>query len=174
MDALRDIAPYVALATAVVSLVLLVLLVVVWISLRRLRRSQVVILGHHGERDLVEHVVALDEQVRNMREAVETMTHDLDRYSRRLDRTITRKALVRFDAFREVGGEQSASLALLDSHRSGIVLSTIAARDFARVYVKHLEHGIPDRELSPEENEAVSLAVPLADAPPIEDAHSAT
>ena len=85
---------------------------------------------------------------------------DLNGQRTRLDDTLTHRALVRYDAFRDAGGEQSASLALLDDHRSGFVLSTIAARDFARVYVKYLHAGVPDKDLSPEEREAVAVAVP--------------
>ncbi len=151
MQTLRDIAPYVALGAAVLAVVLLVLVLVLWSTVRRLRRSQSIVLGHHEERDIVAHVVDLDSQVRNLREAVEILTDQLDEHKRHLDRALTNRAIVRYDAFRDAGGEQSASFALLDNHRSGVVFSAIAARDFARIYVKHLSDGVADRDLSPEE-----------------------
>ncbi len=122
-----------------------------WVGLRRLRRAQVVVMGRHEQRDIVAEVVSLDSQVRNLREAVEILTDQLDEHKAHLDRALTNRAIVRYDAFRDAGGEQSASFALLDSYRSGVVFSAIAARDFARIYVKHLDHGASDRELSPEE-----------------------
>ncbi len=67
---------------------------------------------------------------------------------------------MRYDAFRDAGGEQSASFALLDDYRSGVVFSAIAARDFARIYVKHITNGVADRDLSPEEAKVIELAVP--------------
>jgi hypothetical protein len=160
MQTARDIAPYVALAGMALALLLLALVIVLWTSVRRLRRAQTVILGHHEQRDIVVHMESLDSQVRNMREAVEILTGELERHRARLNDTITNRAIVRYDAFRDTGGEQSASLALLDDHRSGPVISTIAARDFARVYVKWLQDGVPDRDLSPEELQAVAEAVP--------------
>ncbi|HZL63365.1 MAG TPA: DUF4446 family protein [Thermoleophilia bacterium] len=160
MQTLRDIAPYVALGAAVLAAVLLVLVLVLWSTVRRLRRSQSIVLGHHEERDVVAHVVDLDAQVRNLREAVEILTDQLDEHKRHLDRALTNRAIVRYDAFRDAGGEQSASFALLDNHRSGVVFSAIAARDFARIYVKHLSNGVADRDLSPEEQQVVALAVP--------------
>ncbi len=126
----------------------------------RLRRAQVVILGSHDEHDIVEHVQTLDSRVRNLRTAVELLTAQLDEHRRHLDEAFTNRAVVRYDAFRDTGGEQSASVAILDNHRSGLVVSTIAARDFARLYIKHLDHGVADRELSPEEQRAVEAAVP--------------
>jgi hypothetical protein len=160
VQTLRDIAPYLAAAAGVAVVVLAVLLALVWRQLRTLRRAQVVVLGHHGERDLVQHAEHLDDRVQNMREAVEILTSKLDVHKLHLDEALTNRAIVRYDAFRDTGGEQSASLALLDNYRSGLVISTISARDFSRLYVKTLEHGMPDRELSPEEAQVVAQAVP--------------
>jgi len=160
MQMLRDIAPYVAVGAAALSLVLLVLLVVLMTRVARLRHAQSVVLGRHEQRDLVAHTEDLDTQVRNLREAVEILTDQLDGQKRHLDRALTNRAIVRYDAFRDAGGEQSASFALLDEYRSGVVFSAIAARDFARIYVKHITDGVADRDLSPEEAKALELAVP--------------
>jgi hypothetical protein len=160
MEALRDSAPYVALAAAALGLVLFVLVLVLWSRMRQLRRAQVVVMGHHEQRDIVGHVESLDSQVRNLREAVEILTDQLDEQKRHLDHALTNRAILRYDAFRDAGGEQSASFALLDQYRSGVVFSAIAARDFARIYVKHLSEGVADRDLSPEEERVVAAAVP--------------
>ena len=151
MQTVRDIAPYAALAGVALSLVLLVLVLALWTSVRRLRRAQTLVMGHHEQRDIVGHVVHLDSQVRNLRDAVEILTDQLDEHKAQLDRSLTNRAIVRYDAFRYAGGEQSASFALVDSYRSGVVFSAIAARDFARIYVKYLTNGVADRDLSPEE-----------------------
>ena len=160
METLRDIAPYVALGAAVLSLVLLILVIVLLARVGKLRRAQTVVLGHHEQRDIVAHTEDLDAQVRNLREAVEILTDQLDDQKRHLDRALTNRAIVRYDAFRDAGGEQSASFALLDQYRSGVVFSAIAARDFARIYVKHITDGVADRDLSPEEAQAMEAAVP--------------
>jgi hypothetical protein len=160
MQTLQDIAPYVALGAAALVLVLLVLVVVLMTRVARLRHAQTIVLGRHEQRDIVQHTEDLDEQVRNLREAVEILTDQLDDQKRRLEHALTHRAIVRYDAFRDAGGEQSASFALLDEHRSGVVFSAIAARDFARIYVKHVTDGVADRDLSPEEVQAMELAVP--------------
>ena len=67
--------------------------------------------------------------------------------------------MVRYDAYGEMSGRQSSSIALLDSHRSGVVLSSILHRENARVYVKQLVEGQAEHELSPEEQEAVAAAL---------------
>jgi hypothetical protein len=154
--------PYIALAALAVAVALAG--VAYWMARRqaRLEAGQRAIIGAHGEQDLVEHALELEDQVRNLREAVTILTDEVERYRHDLDAAFSNIAVVRFDAFRDSGGEQSASIALLDGYRSGVVLSVFAARDFARIYVKYLDHGVPDRELAPEEEEAVRRAVPKA------------
>jgi hypothetical protein len=76
-----------------------------------------------------------------------------------LDLAITYRALVRYDAYGELSGHQSTSLALLDAERNGVVLSSIAHRDTARLYCKKIIGGQGEHELSPEENEAIRLAL---------------
>jgi hypothetical protein len=158
MQTVRDIAPYVAIAAAAVGTILAVLLLVLWTRVRRLSRGQRLVLGAHGERDIVQHTQELEDQVRNLRMAVEDLDARLVTHKGELDHAFSNRAVVRYDAFRDIGGEQSASLALLDRHHSGIVVSSIHSRDYARLYVKQLRNGTPDRTLSPEEVEVVRQA----------------
>ena len=88
----------------------------------------------------------------------------MDVAEHRLDGAIAYRALVRYDAYGEMSGRQSTSIALLDAHRSGVVLSSIHHRDQARLYAKQVHNGRGEIELSPEEAEAVRLA--LAEPPP--------
>ncbi len=159
MQTLRDIAPYLAAGAVVADVVLLVLVCVLLVRVRRLRRAQQVVLGARGERDIVAHTSELEDQVRNLREAVETLDRTVAVHKAELDHAFTYLAVVRYDAFRDIGGEQSASVAVLDRHRSGFVLSSIHSRDYARMYVKQLRDGVPDRALSPEEIRVVEAAL---------------
>ena len=159
MQSLRDIAPYLALGASVLALALLVLVVRLLVGQRRLRRAQLAVLGGHGERDLVAHAQDLGQQVRNLRDAVQGLDELLSAHRTELDKAFTRRAIVRYDAFRDIGGEQSASIALLDNNASGLVISMIHSRDYARIYVKQLRQSVPDRALSPEEVDVVEAAL---------------
>ena len=66
---------------------------------------------------------------------------------------------MRYDAYNELSGQQSMSIALLDDERSGIVLTCIHHRDQARLYAKQVHGGTAEQELSPEEAEAVHVAL---------------
>jgi hypothetical protein len=74
--------------------------------------------------------------------------------------------MVRYDAYRDMGGQQSWSIALLDAHRNGAIVTSLHARDHARVYLKELREGTPGQRLSPEEERAVTLALGNRPPPP--------
>lgn len=84
-----------------------------------------------------------------------------------IDGTVRHVALLRFDAFEDVGGRLSFSCALLDEHGTGVVLTSINGRQETRVYAKPVtEHG-SSYHLSTEEAEAIRLAM-ASDAEPVE------
>jgi len=76
-----------------------------------------------------------------------------------VDFAVSRTSIVRYDALSDAGGHQSASLAMLDASRTGVVISAIQGRDYARIYVKEIDQGRAPVALSPEEREAVERAM---------------
>ena len=163
MDELTSTTGIVALAAAVVAVVALIIAIVLAIRLRRVRAAQVAVLGDRGQQDLVAYVRDVGAGFTDLREWVEGALSRVDEQlaaeSSRLDGCIAYRSLIRYDAYGEMSGHQSSSLALLDAHKSGVVISSIAHRDQARVYVKQLHDGVPTLELSPEEQEAVDTAL---------------
>jgi hypothetical protein len=152
----------VAMAAAAIAIVALLFCTLLSIRLRRLRADQRVILGDAGE-DLVAHAAALRHQFEALYEWVQDaaghLTGRMDAAEHRLDSTVAYSALIRYDAYGEMSGRQSTSIALLDARRTGLVLSSIHHRDQARLYAKQVREGQPELELSPEESEAIRLAL---------------
>ena len=163
MDELTQPAGLAALAAGGVALIALVLAIVLAARLRRLRADQRTVLGTTGREDLVSHASSLQSAFEALHSRVEEIAERLDARmgaaEERLDGAIAYRALVRYDAYGELSGHQSTSLALLDAGHSGVVLSTIANRETARMYCKQVHAGQGELELSPEEAEAVRLAL---------------
>ena len=163
MDDLTTTQGIVAMASGGVAVIALLLAVVLAVRLRRLRTAQRVVLGEHGQRDLVAHAARLEGAFVDLREWVEETARSLEQRmttgEERIDGCVTYRSLVRSDAYGEMSGQQSSSVALLDSRRSGVVLSSILHRDQARVYVKQIHQGESELELSPEEREAIDRAL---------------
>lgn len=153
------------LAIAGIALGLLALIVagICLVRLRGVRRAQATVLGESGTEDLVAHAATLQSEFGALRAGVEESAARLDARMQaaedRLQGALAYSALVRYDAYNEMSGRQSTSIALLDSNRSGIVLSSIHHRDQARMYVKQVTGGRGELELSPEESQAVELAL---------------
>ena len=122
----------VAVAACAVAALAIVLVLVVWRQLSRVRSTQVVVLGS-GRKDLVEFAVALQARVDDLHRAVDEVAAGLSRVDRRVDRSVTNTAVVRYDAYEGTGGQQSASVALLDATRTGTVVTAIQGRDYARI-----------------------------------------
>jgi hypothetical protein len=160
---LTDPAGIAALAGGGVALVALLLSLVLAVKLRRLRAGQRLVLGETGREDLVAHAVGLQQAFEALHGRVEEVAGHVDERmttaEHRLDGAIAYRALVRYDAYGELSGHQSTSLALLDAHHNGVVLSSILHRDTARMYCKKVYAGTGEHELSPEENEAIRLAL---------------
>ena len=163
MDELTDATGLVALAAGLVALIALILAIVLAVKLRRIRTAQRHVLGSYGTADLVAHASDLQEAFTALHEHVEEVAQRLDARmgaaEDRLDGAIAYRSLVRYDAYGELSGHQSTTIALLDAGHNGVVISTIAHRDTARMYCKQIHAGRGEHELSPEEAEAVRLAL---------------
>ena len=153
----------VALAAAAAALIALIWLLVLSFSFRRVRSAQTVVLGDHGQTDLVAHASDLQHAFEALHARVEDVAAHLDERMTaaeyRLDGAIAYRSLVRYDAYGEMTGHQSTTIALLDADHNVVVLSSIAHRDTARLYCKQIHAGQGEHQLSPEEEEAVRLAL---------------
>ena len=148
----------VAIAACVAAGLALVVCLALWRRLAHVKTTQSVVLGS-GSGDLLDFAVSLQGRVDDLHRAVDEVAAGLSRVDRRVDGSLTNTAVVRYDAYEGTGGQQSASVALLDANRTGTVLTAIQGRDYARIYVKDLDRGRSSVALSPEEQEAVDRAM---------------
>jgi hypothetical protein len=151
-------AAWIAIGACVVAAGALTAAVVAFAKLRSVRAGQLVLLGG-GKEDLVDFAVSLQARVDDLHRVVDEVAAGLARVDRRIDDCVANTSIVRYDAYEGTGGHQSASIAFLDAGRSGVVVSAIQGRDYARIYMKELDRGRAPIALSPEELEAVERAM---------------
>ena len=156
MDA--DVAGWIAIAAAAGAAVALALAALAWLAVRRARSAQDVLLGGR-KADIVDFAVSLQARIDDLHRAVDEIAAGLGRVDRRVDDSVSNTSIVRYDAYKDAGGQQSASLALLDGARTGVVVTAIQGRDYARIYMKEIDRGRAAVALSPEEQEAVERAM---------------
>jgi hypothetical protein len=120
------------------------------------------VVTDEGKRGIVEHAADLEGRLaslgEDMRAAVARLQDSDAGLAARLDGAISRCAVIRYDAMGEMTGRQSSSVALLDSHLTGVVLSSILHREQARLYAKPVVEGRSEFDLSPEEQQALDRA----------------
>jgi hypothetical protein len=148
----------VAVAACAAAAIAIVLALVLWRKLARIEAGQNVVLGS-GKGDLLDFAVSLQGRIDDLHRAVDEVATGLSRVDRRVDGSVTNTAVVRYDAYEGTGGQQSASVALLDATRTGTIVTAIQGRDYARIYVKDLDRGRSSVALSPEEQEAMERAM---------------
>jgi Protein of unknown function (DUF4446) len=148
-----------ALVAGGVAIVALALALFCVLRLRRVRADQRAVLGEGSPQDLVDYARGLEAEVSRLAARVEDVRDQTEATARRLDGAITHSAVIRYDAYNEMSGRQSSSIALLDDHRNGVVLSSILHREQARLYAKPVRSGRSELDLSPEEQAAVDTAI---------------
>jgi hypothetical protein len=156
---LHDSATLIALGAVALAIVDLALAAWFLVWMRRVRRAQRALLA--GENvDLVEFAVGMQTRMEKVEDVVGKAVSEVSTQRKRLDSAYQRRALIRYDAIKDVGGRQSTTIAILDAHGSGIVVSAIQGRDYARLYVKDVVDGAAGSvELTPEERQAVDRAM---------------
>ena len=154
-----DLTLALAIAAAVVAVIDLGLAAWYLLWMRRVRRAQQALLAGKNV-DLVEFAVGMQARQEQIEAQVEGMVSAIEQHGQRIDQKLGRRALVRYDAIRDIGGHQSTTIALLDTSGSGLVISAVQGRDIARIYIKDVVNGEPGSiELTPEEAQAVARAM---------------
>jgi hypothetical protein len=160
---LSSTAGVVALVAGGLALLGLICVLILFMRLRKLQTAQRFILGDGGEHDLTAHAQALhqafDQLHTRVGQTFEALDQRLAADEWRLTHAISHSAVIRYDAYNEMSGRQSSSIALLDDTGTGIVMSSILHREQARLYVKGVIDGQSELELSPEEFEAIEKAL---------------
>ena len=153
-NAVEAIAVYAAGAATVAFVLALVALV----RLVRMRRAYAVLQGSGGSGDFVSAVNRQVESVERLRGQVGAVESTLAEVRTDLADALRHVAVVRYDAFPEMGGRLSFSAAFLDDAGDGLVLTSINGRSETRTYAKGVKAGKSEHSLSPEETQAIGFA----------------
>ena len=155
----------VALAAAVAAGLSLLLVLVLALKLRRLRKAHDVLTGGDSGMTFVDAVRTQQAETQGLRKDVGHLREDLAAARADLSDALRHVAVVRYDAFGDMGGRLSFSAARLDDAGDGIVLTSINGRTETRSYAKGVKAGESDHSLSPEELQAISYATRTAKQP---------
>lgn len=150
----------VAIAAAGLALVALVLAVVALVKLRRMRRAYTLLQGPDADstETFVDVVARKTEEVQRLQDVVASTNASVEALRVDLGEALRHVAVVRYDAFNDMGGRMSFTAAMLDDHGDGLVITSINGRTETRTYAKGVKAGSSDATLSPEEEQAITFA----------------
>lgn len=158
LDLDPDLVALIAIGAAAVALIVLVLAVVLAVRIRRMRRQYVVLQAGDDGQSFLDAVSRQNDEVVQLRSEVVSLRTSVDTLRVDLADAIRHVAVVRYDAFNDMGGRMSFSAALLDDAGDGVVISSINGRSETRTYAKGVKGGISEADLSPEEVQVIGYA----------------
>lgn len=154
-----DVVQWIAVGAAAGAVLAVVVAAAAGLRLRRVRRAYAGVTTAAENGDLLERMSAQQRELEALRAAVGVIGAGLDGARAELADAVRHVAVVRYDAFEDMGGRMSYSAAMLDDAGDGLVLSTINGRSETRSYAKGVKAGSSDSPLSPEELQAIGFAL---------------
>jgi hypothetical protein len=155
----RPLLDEITVGASAVAVIGLLTGVIANMRVRRLRRAMAVLDGPHGNEGVLDVINRSTAETRVLRSELAQAKEDVDVARRELADALRHVAVVRYDAFGDMGGRMSFTAALLDDSGDGLVITSINGRTEARSYAKGVKAGAGDATLSPEEAQAIDLAL---------------
>ena len=160
----RAVLDYLVVSGLALALVAALAAGAVHVRLRRLRQRLTVLQGDGTGESFLAAASRSAADVADLRQSVHRLQADLAALRAELADAVRHVAVVRYDAFPDLGGRLSFSVALLDDAGDGVVLTSINGRTETRSYAKGVRAGGSEHTLSPEERQAIEAALPHAAA----------
>lgn len=121
-------------------------------------KKKINIFFKQGDTNFLQLIQRQIKESDNQKQAIEKIIHDIDQLNRISQKSLQKVGIVRFNPFKELGGNQSFSLAILDNENNGFVITSHYNQQFNRVYIKPIIKGKSNYSFSKEEEEALKKA----------------
>ncbi|MCH5270638.1 MAG: DUF4446 family protein [Lachnospiraceae bacterium] len=142
--------------------IILILIIVLAVQIRKTsllkKRLDKFVLGKDGK-SLEKDIIGLYEDNKFLKISVDKNKKDIRTLYKNMEKTFQKIGIVKYDAFKQMGGKLSFSLALLDENNDGFILNSVHSTDGCYSYTKEIKDGICDISLGEEEQEALSIAM---------------
>jgi len=143
----------------VILAVLLIVDILLLVGVFQLKKKIRIFLKGKKVKDMEEVVSEQLKRIENSEDKIKELSQWNEKLQGICDISITKVGIVRFNPFKDTGGDQSFVIALLDSRNDGLVLSSLYTREGTRIYSKPIEKGMSNYNLSKEEGEAIKKAI---------------
>ena len=150
---------YFILILGIIVLVLLILVILLMVKSSKMKKRLDWLTAGTDGASLEEHILNLFEDNRYLKANAEKNKKEIRLLSKRLESAYQKVGLVKYDAFRQMGGQLSFSLCILDDNNNGFIINSVHSTEGCYTYTKEIKMGESDIDLGEEEQEALSIAL---------------
>ena len=150
---------YVVWALAIILLLLLLLLFINMGSIRKLKKKYKKFMGDNDAKSMEETITYKLAELETLLKTSEGNKEKIDRLEKQMSVTFQKIGLIKYDAFNEMGGKLSFSLALLNEKNDGFIINAMHSREGCYTYIKEIIAGKSVIMLTKEEQEALEMAL---------------
>ena len=150
---------YIFIGLTIISLILLILVIVQMFQINSLKKNYKKFMGGKDIKSLEKLLKKIVEDNKIIIELSDDNRRDIRNINKRLEDSFNKVGVVKYDAFKQMGGLLSFSIALLNEKDNGFILNSVHSTEGCYTYVKEIESGICEIDLSSEEKEALSQAM---------------
>ncbi len=157
-DIINDYAAYIILGMAGLILILLILVIINIVQNRKLKQKYNKFMMGKDCKSLEDNLIRRVSEIEELMASNEKNQKNIERIFRNLNSTFQKIGMVKYDAFHEMGGKLSFSLALLNKENDGFIINAMHSREGCYTYIKEIIKGNSVIPLSEEEKEALDMA----------------
>lgn len=150
---------YIIIGLAILILILLILVIVNMVSINKMKKQYKVFMSGKNAKSLEDTLIKRLEQIDDLIAANSTNEQNIKKIFSNLKMTFQKIGLVKYDAFNEMGGKLSFSLALLNEENDGFIINAMHTREGCYTYIKEIVGGNSIIVLADEEREALDMAM---------------
>ncbi len=150
---------YLFLGIIVAFLIILIVLIVQVVKLSKLSKRYKKFMSGKNAKSLEKDIIGLYEDNKFIKTSIEKNKKDIHMLYHKLEGAFQKVGIVKYDAFNQMGGKLSFSLALLDEENNGFILNSVHSTDGCYSYTKEIKNGLCDISLGNEEKEALDMAM---------------
>ena len=156
---LRFDSDYIIIGLCGVLLILFILTIVNIVQMKKLKKNYRIFMSGKDAKTLEDTLIQRLDQVDSLLESNEENDSNIKVLSKNMQRTYQKMGLIKYDAFHEMGGKLSFSLAMLDMRNNGFIINSVHSSEGCYSYTKEIKLGQCAIDLGSEEAEALSIAM---------------
>ncbi len=152
---------YLFIASYVLILILMIVTIVQTVKLNKLSKRYKKFMSGKNAKSLEKDIEGIYEDNKFIKTSTEKNRKDIQSLYRKFESAFQKVGIVKYDAYNQVGGQLSFSLALLDENDNGFVLNSVHSAEGCYSYTKEIKNGLCEISLGEEEKQALDIAMDM-------------